>query len=91
MDTTYSEDFFIDIVINLCASDMFPESTMEQEDSEKLIAEFNLEYLTEKGVLNSIIYVCVCVYLPPPLSIKINKCYYILYLPTPPPLNLYNE
>ena len=64
MESTYSEEFFSDIVINLCASDMFLESTVEQEDSEKVIAEFNLEYLPEKGVLNSIIYiyVSVCIY-----------------------------
>ena len=61
---TYSEEFFSDIVINISASDMFVECTGEQEDSEKVIAEFNLEYLPEKGVLNSIIYiyVSVCIY-----------------------------
>ena len=57
MESTYRVNFFCDIVINLCASDMFLESTGEQEDSEKVMAEFNLEYLPEKGVLNSIIYI----------------------------------
>ena len=70
MESTYSEEFFSDIVINICASDMFVESTGEQEDSEKVIAEFNLEYLPEKGVLNSIIYIyiymCLCLSTPPP-------------------------
>ena len=64
MDNMCSEDFFDDIVINLGASDMFTVSTMEEE--EKVIAEFNLEYLVEKpkGMLNTIIYVCVCIYPP---------------------------
>ena len=64
MDNMWSEEYYEDIAINLSASDTFTVSTMEEE--EKVIAEFNLEYLVEKpkGMLNTIIYVCVCIYPP---------------------------